>query len=552
VYSICAAVLALPFAIAAAAAANAAHVSADTVARSHEIVAGPPTDLSVTVYRDPGREEGSLDLDDLEGFALIRETRLIHVPAGTSRVRFEGVADGIEPASAIVTGFPGGVIEKDRDAHLLSPSSLVESTVGKTVVLVRSNRKNGTVERVPGKIVSSSDGVVFQTEAGIEALRCSGLPETFTFSGVKGLSATPTLSVRVRTRQPLTQLVTLSYLARGFDWAANYTATLSADGTTMDLGAWVTLANGNGVGFPAAHTQIVAGRLNRETAEIEPIDIGGPILAECWPQGSTSSAPEFRLQLDLPEAANRMYKRALPVPMSMPIQEVMVTGQRVTQEQLGDLKLYRVPERTTVASRQSKQVRLLDRLSIPIHRLYVIELEESLLDAESQRAASIRLQTRNNAANHLGLPLPAGSVAILGPSARGALLLNMATLGDLAVDEDVEIKAGTSYDVQVKDQLDRVDVDPGQVKEIPLVPGVGLRWSDVEDARHVEVSNAHASAVQIELRLRLAAGARVVRADHPVGKRNGQPVFRLMVPANGLATVRYQTAQVIVQPVRNQ
>ena len=54
-----------------------------------------------------------------------------------------------------------------------------------------------------------------------------------------------------------------------------------------------TLANSNGVSFPSAHTQIVAGRVNRESGEVEPIDAGGPVLAECWPRGSTSDPPEL-------------------------------------------------------------------------------------------------------------------------------------------------------------------------------------------------------------------------------------------------------------------
>ena len=77
----------------------------------------------------------------------------------------------------------------------------------------------------------------------------------------------------------LTETVTLSYLARGFDWAADYIATLSADGKSMDLGAWVTLANGNGVGFPDSRTEVVAGRVNRVSGEVQPLDPGGPILA---------------------------------------------------------------------------------------------------------------------------------------------------------------------------------------------------------------------------------------------------------------------------------
>ena len=59
----------------------------------------------------------------------------------------------------------------------------------------------------------------------------------------------------------------------------------------MDLGAWVTLANSNGTGFPQAHTQVVAGRLNRESGEVQPMVMGTYPIAQCWPQGSTSDQP---------------------------------------------------------------------------------------------------------------------------------------------------------------------------------------------------------------------------------------------------------------------
>ena len=150
--------------------------------------------------------------------------------------------------------------------------------------------------------------------------------------------------------------MTLSYLARGFDWAADYTRDPSADGATMDLGAWVTLANGNGVGFPPARTQVVAGRVNRESGEVEPIDAGGPILARCWPRGSTSDLPEL-LQIDRrPRRAAANSRRARPWHRwrwrRRSLADMMQAAQRVEQEQLGDLKLYRVPDRTTVAARQ--------------------------------------------------------------------------------------------------------------------------------------------------------------------------------------------------------
>ncbi len=534
--------------------------AAGTATQAHEVVADPPSDLAVTVYRNPNRGPLStdsdekpqpLDLTDLEGFALIRETRAIHLPAGESRVRFEGVAEGIEPASALIEGLPTGLVEKNRDAQLLSPESLVTATVGKPVMLVRSNAKTGRSEHVPGSILSGAEGVVFQTESGIEALRCSGLSETFTFNSTSGLSSAPTLSVLVRAPQPMTRVVTLSYLARGFDWAANYTATLSDDGSKIDLGAWVTLANANGVGFPAARTQVVAGRLNRESGEIEPIDIGASIVAQCWPMGSTSSPVELLVMGGVrPFGFERQFRREFIADTPIAMQEVVTTAQRrVVQEQLGDLKLYRVPWRTTVASRQSKQVRLLDRMSIPVQLIYSAELAEN--QALTEEPASVLLRTKNNDANHLGLPLPSGTVAIFRASRRGPLLLNEFSMDDLAIGQDVEIKAGTSSDVRVKATVEEVTLDAPLEKLVPLLPGISLRQIEINNTRRIEVSNARDSGVQCELRLQLEEGDGVVRADHPVSKRNGRPVFKLTVPAHKVVIVRYQTAHVQVDPVRD-
>ena len=95
-------------------------------------------------------------------------------------------------------------------------------------------------------------GVVFETPNGIEALRCSGLPETFDFdAATTGLVAVPTLSVLTRVETQVEAVVQLSYLSRGFDWAADYVGDMRA-ADKIDIGAWITLANGNSVGFANA------------------------------------------------------------------------------------------------------------------------------------------------------------------------------------------------------------------------------------------------------------------------------------------------------------
>ena len=521
---------------------------ASGAASAVEVVAGPATDVAVTIYRAPFRASGSLDLNRLSGFALVSEKRLISVPAGVTRVRFEGVADGIEAASTILTGLPEGLLEKNRDAHVLSPAELVSSAIGDKVILVRTNPKTGVTTRTAATLRSDAEGVVFETAEGIEALRCSGLAETFTFDPATDLPATPTLSVLLHSASPLTVTVTLAYLAHSFDWTANYIATLAADGKTMDLGAWVTLANGNGISFASAQTQVVAGRLNRETGEVEPFDIGGEILARCWPRGSTTDVAQA-LYLQRATPVDLLGTRAamdVMVPMAAALMKEGA-AQRVQEEQLGDLKLYRVPERTTVSSRQSKQVRLLDRRSIPITILYRASLpaNENVPGFPAERF----LRTRNDAAHALALPLPSGQVASFLVRGDASLLLAESPLRDVALDEEFELSLGDSPDVQVEAVRERRSIPATGTAALPLLPGMKpWRSARVDDVNRVEIHNARADSIRFELRVQLPDGARVIGADHALHTRDGQPLFELTIPAGSRETIRYQTEHTEVTP----
>lgn len=519
-----------------------ATLASAAVGQGVDVAASPPTELSVTVYRAPYRGSGGIDLGSLDGFALVTETRVVRLPAGESRLRFEGVADGIDPASAIVAGLPNGVVEKNRDAYLLSPSALVTMAVGRPVELVRTYPKGGGTKRTAGRIRSDADGVVFESAEGVEALRCSGLSETFSFEDrTTGLSAKPTLSVLTRSDQPVTATVTLSYLAYGFDWSADYVATLTPAGDRLDLGAWVTLANSNTVGFPDARTQVVAGRLNKESDEVEPIDTGEQILANCWPRGSTSDAPErprdedavsYRLSAGVPMPPP-------PPPPPMALGEVVVTAEKVVQERLGDLKLYRVPMRTTVAANQAKQVRLLDRSEVPVERIYEADLGAN--DDVDIQPADVILRTRNDSEHHLGLPLPSGQIEVFQQTDHGPLLVGETHVRDLAEKEEVEWRLGPAPDVAVTQIHDALKIDRS-APPIPFIPGLlSVSFAELNNESHVVITNAEDRPRAFELRLQLDEGERLARIDHPAGEKNGRPIVRLTLAPNSTTVVRYVT-----------
>jgi hypothetical protein len=490
------------------------------VAHAQSVVTSPaPDHVEVTVYRAPGRPPGQvLDLEWLNGFALISETRRIDIPAGDSEIRFEGVAGGIQPQSAIVAGFPGPIAERNRDAYLLSAGSLVDRSLGRRVHLRRTSAQTGAVTEQDAVIRSGADGaVVLQTAEGFEALRCTGQNETLRFDEVpQGLSARPTLSVRTHSAQPTSATITLSYLATGFDWRANYVANLSADGSHISLFAWVTLASSDETSFRDADAQAVAGRVNRERVEREDVEVQ-PLQLRCWPGGRTSDVSSGDLVNELPQAMARNAVGADEAGES-----IVVTGSRIAApEALGDLKLYRIPEPVTVAAHSQKQVSFLDQPRVQVRTVYRQRLSA---EVEGDIGSPTRfLITRNRRAEGLGMPLPAGGVQLFAQGAGRPILLGEGSLADRAVGEDVEISLGDAEGI-----FGRIEA-----------PADG----DKSEQYRLTVTNDHAAPIAYEAEIEVDEEEEALVARGHIERRNGRPLWRVTIPANGSATLRYRVVE---------
>ena len=498
-------------------AATALPAAAQTIVGSQA-----PQHVAVTIYRAPDRAPSeAFDRDWLNGYALVSETRTVTLPAGESELRFEGVAGGIVPQSAIVTGFPQGIVERNRDAYLLSPGTLFDRSLGRRVHIRRTSRATGQVSETDAVIRGTQNGVVLQTPDGIEALRCTGLAEGLVFASVPpGLSARPTLSVRARSSEPVTATITLSYLASGFDWQANYIAELAEDGSHVDLFAWLTLASMDETSFPNADAQAVAGRLRREAVDITPPE-GGPLTLQCWPQATTSEIPLQQLQeataqgyVAGPDALVVTGARIRNANISDTLNELPQL--RARQEALGDLKLYRIPEPVTVAANAQKQVALLHQPGVEVRLVYRSRLAAAV---PSEAAPAGRfLITRNRTAEGLGLPLPGGRVALFGNAGGRRILLGEGALDDRAIGEDVEIGIGQAPGVSV-----------------------ALTSPTKQDDYLLTVTNDQAAPIRYEAELDVPGG-RALRPQGRLGRRNGHPLWTVTVPANGSATLRYRLA----------
>jgi hypothetical protein len=543
-------------------------------ARAEIVTSTDISDVVVTIYRDPRRDQGMMNASWPGGYAVITETRTVSLPAGESQIRFENVAEGLMPETAIITGLPKGVREKNRDARLISPAGLVDAFLKRSVRIRRTDRATGKVTDQDAIIQAGPyGGVVLQTAQGVEALRCSGLPERMIFNGLpETLTARPTLSVLTRNDRPVTAKVQLTYMAQGFDWSANYVANMAADGSKLGLFAWLTVANGGAQSFRNARLQVVGGKPEKKRNSPPPPPPSSWLNLQCWPMDTTSTHPARpwyqmplpplndlsrfnqigtnppgtyqtrrkkvrkgrngreivvtgkrrmeRLQ-EAPIAISAMSSDAIapapppppPAPMMEPPPPVTVAaGAMAEQEELGDLKLYRVPMRVTVAAQSQKQVAMLNQPSAAFRRVYRVMAGQY---SSGPQPMQFMLIARNVKEQGLGLSLPAGSVALFEPVANRPMLVNERPLPDLAVGQDVSFSMWSSWDVQSS----LVRVNESDRKQ-------GWQWT---------VTNAKDVPVLAEL---------VIPFDlaNPPGKLergDGGWILPLTIPGNGSASARY-------------
>ncbi|MGQ2991602.1 MAG: DUF4139 domain-containing protein [Brevundimonas sp.] len=501
-----------------------------------ETLSPAPDSTAVVIYRDQPVDTAALMARanqpwnsglDREGLALIVERRVIDLPAGDAVIRFRGVATGIVPQTATLDGLPADVLERNTDFDLLSPGSLLNRSVGDVVRVVRTNPATG--ERVirPAVVRSGSTGTVLEVDGKLEALGCSGLTERIIFDRLpEGLSDQPVLSVRTRAPTAGRYTVTLAYLATGLQWSADYVARLSPDGRSLDLTGWITLANFSGTGFSRSPVQVVAGTLNRDadTRPVDPVEVMRE--TRCWPQDTTTSGPfgpTFR--------EDRVEYAAPPMMIGgAMVEDIVVTGSRVRREklaaqgELGDYKIYTLPELTDVNARQTKQVRFLEQSGVRFTRLYRHEIDAR--NEEEPVAPALLLRLKNDKRDGLGVPLPGGGVSLIERQAGHGLLTGQARFNDRGIGLPVELEFGRAMDLTVEHSLEG-ERTVGNKERVTV---------------SATVSNDKPEAVEIELAPAEAGrrGFRIVSSDvRAVITDAGVPAWRLRVPAGQSRTLRY-------------
>jgi len=434
-------------------------------------------DVAVTIYNNDR--------------ALVEDKRMLDLPGGRSRQEFRDVSASIEPATVTLNGRGVGVVEQNFDFDLLSPDALMKNAVGQEVTLVRVNPASGQETRERARVLAANGGVVLQIGDRIEVLRDDGLPARVIFDGVPlSLRARPTLSVTVDSQGAGRRPVTLTYLTTGLAWAADYVALFDEANGRMDVQGWVTLTNNSGTPYVNASTLLVAGAVG--------------------------------------QAPNRYgyggYAPPPPPPPPPPGGMVRAGMETSGRERIGDFYLYPLPERTTIADKQTKQVSFLDVKNAPAARAY--EFRNGWLSTSDQPISAYTvLRFSSSREQGLGDALPAGTVRVYQRDARG----NPQFIGEHRIDHtpmgsDMSLATGQAFDVKVRPVVEeRTKVSSGRWK-------TRMRYT---------VTNAGPKPITVDVVQAGLWGDTRIEAESLKSERLSVDEARWRVPvaANGQATV---------------
>ncbi|HEY4106975.1 MAG TPA: hypothetical protein VGM44_23910 [Polyangiaceae bacterium] len=348
-----------------------------------------------------------------QNFGLVREVRQVALGKGKVELAYADVSGHIQPETVHIKSLSGEnaleVLEQNYRYDLLNPETLLKKYVGKTVKVYRYNENTGQDEEKQAELLSVEGGVV----AKIDGQITSNFPGRFAFPEVpENLVQKPTL-VWLLASAAEKQRVEVTYLSQELNWRADYVLTVDANDKLGELNGWVTLTNNTGTSYKNAELKLVAGDVQRLTRQL--IDSEGKDEDEDG----------------VPDAPRPQFK----------------------QEGLFEYHLYTLQRPTNLLDKEQKQVSLLSAQSIGLEKKLIFfgaaqYFRGNYGQVQKNQKVGVYLDIENSEQNHLGMPLPKGTLRVYKSDQSG----QQQFIGEDAIDhtprdERIRVKLGEAFDV---------------------------------------------------------------------------------------------------------
>jgi hypothetical protein len=384
---------------------------------------------------------------------------------------------------------PGGglsVLEQNYRYDLLTPQTLLEKYVGKRVRAYRYHEHTGKEDAVDADLLSVEGGTVLKFNNEITF----GYPARLAFPQVPdNLIAKPTL-VWLVDSAAAKQTVEVTYLTQNLNWSADYVLVVDDAEKKGDLNGWVTLVNQSGTSYKNAELKLVAGDVNRVQPQPQRESYG---LAM---KSAVADAPQFQ------------------------------------EQGLFEYHLYSLQRPTNVLQNEQKQVNLLSAAGIGVNKKLIFFGQQHWFRGQygqvlSNQKVGVYLDIQNSEQNHLGMPLPKGTLRVYKADKSGAKqFVGEDHLDHTPRDEKFRVKMGDAFDVV------------GDRKQ--------TEWRELgactsESAWEIELRNHKDTAIEVEDYEPIGGDWTIISSSQAAEKKDASTfTFTVKVPAHGKTKVNYK------------
>ncbi len=334
---------------------------------------------------------------------LVRERRMLELPAGKGEIRFTDVASQIDATSVLFKSLDDKnvvVLDQNYEYDLVSSDKLLQKYVDKSITVLTKEKGDlyeGTLLSFDGNqlILKSAKGLAMVNRGNIQDIKFESLPE--------GLITKPTLNWLVEGGKGGKQTCEIAYLTGGINWRCDYTVVVSEDDTLFkDFGGWVTINNRSGAAFQDAKLKLIAGDVHR---------------------------------VERPRAQYAM--KAMEA-----MEAGKAAGDGFAEKSFFEYHLYTLGRLVTVKDNQIKQEELLTSHDVLVTKLY--EFDHS----RGQKVA-VKLEFKNDEKSRLGMPLPLGRVRVYKEDKVGKSLefIGEDNLEHTPKDEKRRLTMGNAFDL---------------------------------------------------------------------------------------------------------
>ncbi len=422
---------------------------------------------------------------------LVKDQREVKLGTGLQELKFMDVAAQVIPTSVSIKSLqenaPFSILEQNYEYDLLSPRKLLDKYIGKEVKLFSKNPYTEREEMVSATLLANNDNQpVFQIGKDITFNH----PGRILFPEIpKDLISKPSLIWLLDNKTAAPQKIEALYLTNGLNWKSDYVLVLNEQDTRADLSGWVTIDNKSGAAYPQAKLKLVAGDIHRVQE-----DTGR--LKKTMAVAREAQTPQFK------------------------------------EESFFEYHIYTLARRTTLKENQTKQISLLNGSQIPVAKEFIYRGTQYYYHSKqgeviSNQKVGVFFQITNSLENHLGMPLPKGTVRVYKRDKDGSLQL----VGEDAIDhtprdEKIRLKLGEAFDLKAERKQTQWEK---------------LASDTYESSYEIALRNHKKEDVVIRVIEPLPGDWKVLESSYPVIKLDAATIaFDVPVPKDKQTTLSYR------------